>query len=172
MEDVLIPIVAILSTIALPIVTALVLILKKLNADHNERMALINQGIIPPNEPKRNQSQPVGFLAQRHYSGGIGYRYYRWFPLFAIPRYRGREQILDYVGIDCVFPGSRLSRLFPGYAQHAEGKPNRATLRIIFCDGRTIVCSASTFRQYFRICLFRRNLSGYGHDHCFEDLRQ
>lgn len=53
MEDVLIPIVAILSTIALPIVTALVLILKKLNADHNERMALINQGIIPPNEPKK-----------------------------------------------------------------------------------------------------------------------
>jgi len=53
MEDVLIPIVAILSTIALPIVTALVLILRKLNADHNERMALINQGIIPPNEPKK-----------------------------------------------------------------------------------------------------------------------
>ena len=53
MEAVLIPIVAILSTIALPIVTALVLILKKLNADHNERMALINQGIIPPNEPKK-----------------------------------------------------------------------------------------------------------------------
>jgi len=53
MEDVLIPIVAILSTIALPVVTALVLILRKLNADHNERMALINQGIIPPNEPKK-----------------------------------------------------------------------------------------------------------------------
>lgn len=53
MENVLIPIVSILSTIALPIVTALVLILKKLNADHNERMALINQGIIPPNEPKK-----------------------------------------------------------------------------------------------------------------------
>jgi hypothetical protein len=53
MEDVLIPIIAILSAVALPIVTALVLILRKLNADHNERMALINQGIIPPNEPKK-----------------------------------------------------------------------------------------------------------------------
>ena len=53
MENVFIPIVSILSAVALPIVTALVLILRKLNADHNERMALINQGIIPPNEPKK-----------------------------------------------------------------------------------------------------------------------
>jgi hypothetical protein len=65
MEDVLIPIVAILSAVALPIVTALVLILRKLNADHNERMALINQGIIPPNEPKK-KTNPNRLVALRN----------------------------------------------------------------------------------------------------------
>jgi hypothetical protein len=65
MEDVLIPIVSILSAVALPIVTALVLILRKLNADHNERMALINQGIIPPNEPKK-KTNPNRLVALRN----------------------------------------------------------------------------------------------------------
>ena len=64
-EDVLIPIIAILSAVALPIVTALVLILRKLNADHNERMALINQGIIPPNEPKK-KTNPNRLVALRN----------------------------------------------------------------------------------------------------------
>jgi hypothetical protein len=65
MENVLIPIVSILSAVALPIVTALVLILRKLNADHNERMALINQGIIPPNEPKK-KTNPNRLVALRN----------------------------------------------------------------------------------------------------------
>lgn len=53
MEGLLIPIVAIISTIALPIATILVLGFKKFDSDHKERMGLIQQGIIPPNEPKR-----------------------------------------------------------------------------------------------------------------------
>lgn len=48
-----IPIIAILSSVALPIIVAWILLLKKINSTHKERMGLIQQGIIPPNEPKR-----------------------------------------------------------------------------------------------------------------------
>ena len=67
MED-LIPIIAILSTIALPIATGLILGFKKLNADHKERMGLIQQGIIPPNEPKQKpkQSTPNRYVSLRN----------------------------------------------------------------------------------------------------------
>ena len=46
-------IIAIISIFALPMITAMVLILKKLSSVHKERMGMIQQGIIPPNEPKR-----------------------------------------------------------------------------------------------------------------------
>jgi len=64
----IIPIIAILSTIALPIVTGLILGFKKLNSDHKERMGLIQQGIIPPNEPKRKpkQSTPNRYVSLRN----------------------------------------------------------------------------------------------------------
>ncbi|MGV8962908.1 MAG: DUF6249 domain-containing protein [Candidatus Saccharimonadaceae bacterium] len=48
-----VPIIAILSTIALPVIVALVLLFKKIDSDHKEKIGLIQQGIIPPNEPKR-----------------------------------------------------------------------------------------------------------------------
>lgn len=44
----LIPIVAILSCVALPIVLATYAILKNLSSKHKERMELIKQGIVPP----------------------------------------------------------------------------------------------------------------------------
>lgn len=64
----LVPIIAILSTIALPIATGLILGFKKLNADHKERMGLIQQGIIPPNEPKQKpkQSTPNRYVSLRN----------------------------------------------------------------------------------------------------------
>jgi len=52
----LIQIIAILSTIALPIAAGSILGFKKLNSVHKERMGLIQQGIIPPNEPKRKRT--------------------------------------------------------------------------------------------------------------------
>ncbi len=48
-----IPIIAILSSVALPIIVAWILLMKKISSTHKERMGLIQQGIIPPNEPKR-----------------------------------------------------------------------------------------------------------------------
>ena len=49
----LIPIIAILSIIALPIATGLVIGLTSVKNQHKERMGLIQQGIIPPNNPKK-----------------------------------------------------------------------------------------------------------------------
>lgn len=64
MED-LEGIIAIISIFALPMITALVLILKKINSTHKERMELIKQGIIPPNEPKR-KSTPNRYRSLRN----------------------------------------------------------------------------------------------------------
>ena len=57
--DIFIPIIAILSTIALPIATGLILGFKKINSEHKERMGLIQQGIIPPikRKPKVNPNR-------------------------------------------------------------------------------------------------------------------
>lgn len=60
-----IAVVAILSTIALPIAAGLILGFKKLNSVHKERMGLIQQGIIPPNEPKR-KSTPNRYRSLRN----------------------------------------------------------------------------------------------------------
>lgn len=58
MEGVLalfIPIFAILASVALPVIVALILIFKKISSTHKERMGMIQQGIIPPNEPKQKR---------------------------------------------------------------------------------------------------------------------
>ena len=61
-------IIAIISIFALPMITALVLILKRINSTHKERMELIKQGIIPPNEPKQKpkQSTPNRYVSLRN----------------------------------------------------------------------------------------------------------
>ena len=58
-------IIAIISIFALPMITAMVLILKKLSSVHKERMGMIQQGIIPPNEPKR-KSTPNRYRSLRN----------------------------------------------------------------------------------------------------------
>ena len=60
-----IPIIAILASVALPLVVAWVLIFKKINSTHKERMGMIQQGIIPPNEPKR-KSTPNRYRSLRN----------------------------------------------------------------------------------------------------------
>ncbi len=57
--------IAIISIFALPMITAMVLIYKKLSSVHKERMELIKQGIIPPNEPKR-KSTPNRYRSLRN----------------------------------------------------------------------------------------------------------
>ena len=51
--DELVPVIAILTTIGLPIATGLVLGVISMRSKHRERMGLINQGIIPPDTPER-----------------------------------------------------------------------------------------------------------------------
>ena len=77
---VLIPIIAILSTVALPIIVGSILIFNKINSTHKERMGLIKQGIIPPVAPKRKpekQSTPNRYVSLRNgiilISLGIGF---------------------------------------------------------------------------------------------------
>ena len=64
MEE-LIPIIAILSTIALPIATGLVIGLTSVKNEHKEKMGLINQGIIPPNRTKVKRN-PNRFVSLRN----------------------------------------------------------------------------------------------------------
>ena len=64
MED-LIPIIAILCTIGLPITAGLVIGLTSVKNDHKERMGLISQGIIPPNKSK-SKSTPNRFVSLRN----------------------------------------------------------------------------------------------------------
>ena len=66
---VLIPIIAILSTVALPIIVGSILIFNKINSTHKERMGLIKQGIIPPVAPKRKpekQNTPNRYVSLRN----------------------------------------------------------------------------------------------------------
>lgn len=65
MIDELVPVIAILSTIALPVVVGLILGAKKLGAEHKERMGLINQGIIPPDATKK-KTTPNRFVSLRN----------------------------------------------------------------------------------------------------------
>ena len=52
----IIAIISIISLFALPLIVALVLIFKKINSTHKERMGMIQQGIIPPNVAKRKRT--------------------------------------------------------------------------------------------------------------------
>lgn len=77
---VLIPIIAILSTVALPLIVGSILIFNKINSTHKERMGLIQQGIIPPDAPKRKpkqQTTPNRYVSLRNgiilISLGIGF---------------------------------------------------------------------------------------------------
>ena len=62
---VLIPIIAVISIFALPVITALILIFKKISSTHKERMGLIEQGIIPPNQSKRKRT-PNRYVSLRN----------------------------------------------------------------------------------------------------------
>ena len=64
MED-LIPLLAIICTIGLPIIVGLLLGLRWMNNRNQERMALINQGIIPPDTP-RSKANPNKLVALRN----------------------------------------------------------------------------------------------------------
>ena len=57
MDATLIPIIAILSSVALPLIVGAILGFKKINSEHKERMGLIHQGIIPPDAPPESQKQ-------------------------------------------------------------------------------------------------------------------
>ena len=77
---VFIPIIAILSTVALPIIVGSILIFNKINSTHKERMGLIQQGIIPPDSPKqkpKQQTTPNRYVSLRNgiilISLGIGF---------------------------------------------------------------------------------------------------
>lgn len=68
MEDVmgeLIPIIAIICTIGLPIVAGWILGSQWIKSRHAERMGLINQGIIPPDSP-RKKSEPNRLVSLRN----------------------------------------------------------------------------------------------------------
>lgn len=70
-----IAIIAILSTIALPIAGGTIIWLTSVKNKHKERMGLVNQGIIPPDIPKR-RATPNRILSLRNgivlLSVGIG----------------------------------------------------------------------------------------------------
>ena len=61
----LVAIIAILSTIALPVIVAWILVFKKFDSTHKERMGLIQQGIIPPSESKRKRT-PNRYISLRN----------------------------------------------------------------------------------------------------------
>ncbi len=61
----LVAVISVISIFALPLITALILILKKIKSTHKERMGLIEQGIIPPNEPKRKRT-PNRYVSLRN----------------------------------------------------------------------------------------------------------
>ena len=61
----LVPIIAIISTIALPIAVTFIVIARKISYDHKERMGMIQQGIIPPLQTKQ-KSTPDRYLSLRN----------------------------------------------------------------------------------------------------------
>ena len=79
MDATLLPILGILSTVALPSASGLILGFKKINSIHKERMGLIQQGIIPPDAPRKpkQQTTPNRYVSLRNgiilISLGIGF---------------------------------------------------------------------------------------------------
>ncbi len=66
MDELLIPIVGIICMIGLPIVTGMVLGILRIKATNMERMGLINQGIIPPDSPKKRRGTPNLLVSLRN----------------------------------------------------------------------------------------------------------
>lgn len=63
--DELAGIIAIISIFALPMITAMVLIFKKISSTHKERMGMIQQGIIPPKISNRKDN-PNRYISLRN----------------------------------------------------------------------------------------------------------
>ena len=63
--ELLIPIIAILSSVALPIAAGIILGLRSMKSRHAERMGLIEQGIIPP-QKERRKATPSRLVALRN----------------------------------------------------------------------------------------------------------
>ena len=63
--ETLVAVIAVFSIFALPLITALVLIFKKVDTVHKERMGLIQQGIIPPKISKR-KGNPNRYITLRN----------------------------------------------------------------------------------------------------------
>lgn len=61
----LLPIIAVISTIALPIVVVLVLLLASIKSNHTERIQMIQRGIMPPTKTRR-KSNPNSFIQLRN----------------------------------------------------------------------------------------------------------
>lgn len=91
----LIPLLAIICTIGLPLIVGLLLGLRWMNNRSQERMGLINQGIIPPDSPRRKATPNrlvalrngilfisigigviVGFLSSEYLVIGIGNKFW------------------------------------------------------------------------------------------------
>jgi hypothetical protein len=66
MEDVLIPVLAIICIFALPPIVALILGFKWMDARNKERMGLISQGIIPPSASSIKKATPNRFVSLRN----------------------------------------------------------------------------------------------------------
>lgn len=66
MWDDFIPVIAIICTIGLPIVAGWVLGIQWIKSRNEERMALINQGIIPADSPKRRKADPNRLVSLRN----------------------------------------------------------------------------------------------------------
>ncbi len=62
----LIPIIAILCSVGLPIATGLVLGYRKIQTEHRERMGMINQGIIPPERSQKKKANPNRYVSLRN----------------------------------------------------------------------------------------------------------
>ena len=63
--ETIVAVIAVFSIFALPLITALVLIFKKVDTVHKERMGLIQQGIIPPKTSKRKEN-PNRYITLRN----------------------------------------------------------------------------------------------------------
>ncbi len=59
MED-LIAIIAIVCIFGLPVIAGIILGMRAIKSRNDERMGLINQGIIPPDTPKKRKQPPTG----------------------------------------------------------------------------------------------------------------
>ena len=72
----LIPLLAIICTIGLPIIAGWILGMQWIKSRNIERMGLINQGIIPRHTKEKVRSQSFRIASKRYRSDRIGYRHH------------------------------------------------------------------------------------------------